>query len=132
MAMNMGYCRFENTLAAMRECADALDEEGTAELSDSEKKAAFALIKMCKRISDDYAGLGMDAVLHKYPDAYIRQMPGMRRVAIYNGNPVTHNGHRQCRGFGDTEIEAWEDAAKKLSPNVKVSSSPTTETQTEK
>ena len=55
MAMNMGYCRFENTLEAIRECAEALDEEGAADLSDSEKKAAYSLIKMCKRISDDYA-----------------------------------------------------------------------------
>ena len=53
--IKMGCCKFENTLAAMRECANALDEEGTAELSDSEKKAAIALIKVCRRISDDYA-----------------------------------------------------------------------------
>jgi hypothetical protein len=51
---NMGYCRFENTLKDMRECMEALDEEGTDDLSDSEKNAAFALIKICKRIADDY------------------------------------------------------------------------------
>lgn len=55
---NMSYCRFENTLLDLQDCADALDSEGTAKLSDSEKRAANALIKLCKRIANDYAREG--------------------------------------------------------------------------
>lgn len=39
MPMNMSYCRFENTLAALRECDAALAEscDPLSELSDSER-----------------------------------------------------------------------------------------------
>ena len=56
MAMNMSYCRFENTLAALRECRDALSEscDPLSELSESEKKAAERLFKMCRELADDF------------------------------------------------------------------------------
>lgn len=34
---NMAYCRFENTLPDLQDCADALDNYGTADLSESER-----------------------------------------------------------------------------------------------
>lgn len=52
MPMNMSYCRFENTLRALPECQDALENlfEGGDEarrLSDEETDAAQGLIKTC-------------------------------------------------------------------------------------
>jgi hypothetical protein len=54
---NMGYCRFENTLADLQDCAEALDEiDGDlSDLSDREQKAARALIVLCLRIGQDYS-----------------------------------------------------------------------------
>jgi hypothetical protein len=57
MAMNMSYCRFENTLAALRECDEALADTGDdpfAELSEKERRAAKRLIKLCREIADNY------------------------------------------------------------------------------
>jgi hypothetical protein len=49
---NMSYCRFENTLADLRDCADNMDAD---DLSETEEKARKRLIALCKRIADDYA-----------------------------------------------------------------------------
>ena len=57
---NMSYCRFENTLAALRECEDALDEnkdeygDPLANLSAEEFEAAEQLIQLCRRIGKDF------------------------------------------------------------------------------
>ena len=49
---NMSYCRFQNTLKDLRDCADALEEIGDnlAELS-KEARAATELIAICQEIS---------------------------------------------------------------------------------
>jgi len=53
---NMSYCRFENTLADLRDCEKALgniyDEVG--EMSSYEKNALPKLIELCKSISDNW------------------------------------------------------------------------------
>lgn len=57
MPINMSYCRFENTLAALRECRDALDGAGLdpfAELSDEEREAAQKLLKLCAELAENY------------------------------------------------------------------------------
>ena len=58
MAMNMSYCRFENTLAALRECYNALAESDSQnpidDLSDDDKKAAKRLLRVCREMADDY------------------------------------------------------------------------------
>lgn len=40
--MNMDYCKFENTLAALRQCADGWDEE----VKGSEAKAKQKMIEL--------------------------------------------------------------------------------------
>ena len=55
---NMTNCRFENTLPDLQDCADALDQEGTQLLPESERRAADALIALCRRIADDYSREG--------------------------------------------------------------------------
>ena len=52
----MSYCRFENTLHDLRDCARALDDDGLEGLSEDERRAAKQLIKLCKRIADDNDG----------------------------------------------------------------------------
>jgi hypothetical protein len=52
--MNMGYCRFENTLNDLRDCADALDEG--RHLSRTEHEAACELVAECQRILDLFEG----------------------------------------------------------------------------
>jgi hypothetical protein len=56
MAMNMSYCRFENTLAALRECDEAMAESMNPldDLSKSEKAAAKRLLKLCREMAENY------------------------------------------------------------------------------
>lgn len=53
---NMSYCRFENTAQDLSDCANVMSEtlgdEWFDELSESERKAAIRLIKLCSRIAD--------------------------------------------------------------------------------
>ncbi|MGJ7529816.1 hypothetical protein [Variovorax sp. GB1P17] len=48
---NMSYCRFQNTLADLRDCWENLDAEN---LSEDETKARRRLIKLCVLIAEDY------------------------------------------------------------------------------
>lgn len=58
MAMNMSYCRFKNTLEALRECYNALAESDSDtpldDLSEQEKKAAKQMLRLCRQMADDY------------------------------------------------------------------------------
>lgn len=49
---NMGYCRFESTLADLRDCQDNIDD--TDDLSEKESTARMKLILLCQRIASDY------------------------------------------------------------------------------
>jgi hypothetical protein len=53
---NMSYCRFQNTLGDLRDCAYVLEEfaNQTVEraLSEEEKAAAVQLIILCKQIAE--------------------------------------------------------------------------------
>ena len=53
---NMSYCRFENTLRDLRDCAGALDDiEGNlSELSKEEARAADELVKLCAEIYENH------------------------------------------------------------------------------
>lgn len=53
---NMTYCRFQNTLRELQDCADKLDDiDGNlAELSKAEAAAANDLILLCARIACGY------------------------------------------------------------------------------
>ena len=53
---NMSYCRFENTVSDLRDCEQALNEisGNIDELSDTERRAAVSIIKICHRIAEDY------------------------------------------------------------------------------
>jgi len=51
---NMSYCRFENTFADLQDCYDALGEYELDQLSDTERKYAEKLIKLCEKISNNY------------------------------------------------------------------------------
>lgn len=55
MPINMSYCKFENTVAALKECWDNWDEHEPEELSEYEREAQARLIKLCKQIADNYA-----------------------------------------------------------------------------
>jgi len=48
---NMGYCRFYNTLADLRECQDHLDD---FDLSEAEVKERLRLVRVCRAIAEDY------------------------------------------------------------------------------
>ena len=56
MGMNMSYCRFQNTLEALRECSEALSgsNDPVAELSEEEQKAARRLFKLCGELAADF------------------------------------------------------------------------------
>lgn len=48
---NMSYCRFTNTVRDLRDCYENMDD---ADLSKMEARARVQLIKLCRRIADDY------------------------------------------------------------------------------
>lgn len=43
---NMSYCRFQNTLEALQECADHLEDE----LSEEEDEARHELLNLCEEM----------------------------------------------------------------------------------
>ena len=49
--MNMSYCRFRNTLLALRDCYNSMEEKN---LSIEEFKSRKDLIYLCMDIKDDY------------------------------------------------------------------------------
>lgn len=49
---NMSYCRFQNTLGDLEDCAENIGDEAT--MSDSERRAMKRLIQLCRQIADDY------------------------------------------------------------------------------
>tara|TARA_R110000772_G_scaffold75229_1_gene163370 strand:+ start:848 stop:1063 length:216 start_codon:yes stop_codon:yes gene_type:complete len=53
---NMSYCRFENTLADLRDCEEALGNinDEVTEMSSYEKDALIELIELCKTITDNW------------------------------------------------------------------------------
>ena len=52
---NMSYCRFENTLSDLQDCNDALCDVNTLDrFSESERRAAERLIRLCREIADDF------------------------------------------------------------------------------
>ena len=51
---NMSYCRFQNTYGDLQDCYEALSEKSLDELSESEKRYAIKLIRMCADIADDF------------------------------------------------------------------------------
>lgn len=55
---SMSYCRFENTLAYLRDCDEAMAEKRNPldDLSDSERRAAIQLLKLCREMADNYGG----------------------------------------------------------------------------
>lgn len=54
---NMSYCRFQNTLADLRDCYEAWD---SGELSLDEEKARARLLKLCKDIAGDFGNMVED------------------------------------------------------------------------
>jgi len=51
MSVNMSYCKFENTLAALRECEDSIF---TPCENEREERARIQLLDLCQSIGDDY------------------------------------------------------------------------------
>lgn len=48
---NMAYCRFENTLEALRDCWDYMDD---TELSSDEERARKSLLRLCREMASQY------------------------------------------------------------------------------
>lgn len=61
---NMGYCMFENTLAALRECDDALYSISLDDLSEREKRAAKQLLDLCRKMGELLCEGDKDAQIH--------------------------------------------------------------------
>lgn len=47
----MRYCKFQNTLKDLRDCAEYWEEVD----SEEEERAQKSLLKLCKQIVEDYA-----------------------------------------------------------------------------
>lgn len=51
---NMGYCRFQYTLADLQDCYEWLADSDQSKLSESERTAFDRLVKLCASIAADY------------------------------------------------------------------------------
>jgi len=82
---NMSYCRYENTLADLRDCAQAIEEEeGMGEaLSETEAQAKEALIELCCDIAEQ-VGNARD-----YKDE-----PDCEACLAEHGIPKSYHGER--------------------------------------
>ena len=73
---NMSYCRFENTVKDLRDCANELQEPESmqSELSDTEQQAKEELIELCCEIAEqcgntrDYSVEDAVAILKSHRD----------------------------------------------------------------
>lgn len=54
MAVNMSYCKFENTVAAMRECYEDMPNDESELSSDYERRAYRQFLKLCREVAADY------------------------------------------------------------------------------
>lgn len=52
---NMSYCRFQNTVADLQDCYEAMCEGEDDDLSAEEADARSRLIQLCSNIHDEYA-----------------------------------------------------------------------------
>lgn len=50
--MNMSYCRFQNTLRDLQDCANNINDD-IEDLSDEEKNAREDLIQLCIQIAEN-------------------------------------------------------------------------------
>ena len=50
MPINMSHCRFRNTLEALQECRDTLDDPFAAYVSDEERVAAQRMLRLCAEL----------------------------------------------------------------------------------
>jgi hypothetical protein len=60
---NMSYCRFQNTLSDLRDCAENLQDN----LSPEETDARLRLVKLCIEIVDS---VGIEVNTHAEPTFY--------------------------------------------------------------
>lgn len=65
---NMSYCRWQNTLSDLRECAASLEEREA--LSREERAAALATLQLCATMLEEL-GLSLDTDSH--PDDAVEQ-----------------------------------------------------------
>lgn len=50
--MNMSYCRFSNTVSDLQDCYEEMENVG--DLSEEEVRARRRMLKLCKRIAEEY------------------------------------------------------------------------------
>ena len=51
---NASYCRFENTLADLEDCYNALCDLENGDLEPSEEDAMKQLLKLCSKIDEEF------------------------------------------------------------------------------
>ena len=54
MPINMSHCRFRNTLEALQECRDTLDEPVHEYPSGEDREAAQLLFLLCAQLAADH------------------------------------------------------------------------------
>lgn len=57
MAINMSYCRLENTYLALKECINTNKLDDDSDLSEEEYEYRERLIELCTRIAYDYGNI---------------------------------------------------------------------------
>lgn len=65
---NMSYCRWQNTLDDLRDCAASLEEREA--LSREERRAALATLQLCATMLEE---LGLTLDTDRHPDDAVEQ-----------------------------------------------------------
>ena len=65
---NMSYCRWQNTLDDLRDCAASLEERES--LSREERAAALATLQLCATMLEE---LGLSLDTDRHPDDAVEQ-----------------------------------------------------------
>ena len=75
---NMSYCRFQNTLNELRDCAAALDEqmndESVPKLSDDERYAALVMMEVMANMLN---AIGIEVDSHDLPKRAVEALDSL-------------------------------------------------------
>ena len=61
----MSYCRFENTYRDLKDCLNALSENGANDLSDKELGYANMMMQLCEDFAHNYEDEVLDEIQNR-------------------------------------------------------------------
>lgn len=95
--MNMSYCRFHNTSAALADCIGVLINKNDTIESEEERQAAVSLIKQCARLASHFE----DELFNDAADTE----PLLKYIAFTYGPGSDEFEEEECRTCGAAQSD---------------------------